>query len=155
MTLHNIPQTENFSQAGLHYVTYVKVALSNGTKTINYFPYCKASDHRAKIIGQVFHLKVVNANIPLPNSSNKVDGIPHACCPINVQFTRESRCTQSRSMVMILWRRGGSKPSAFRTLNSHIAPLFLGFLPWYVFRFQNIKTVLLSSFPYFSQFPSF
>ena len=102
MTLHNIPQTENFSQAGLHYVTYVKVALSDGTKTINYFPYCKASGHRAKIIGQVFHLKVVNANIPLPNSSNKVDGIPHACCPINVQFTRESRCTQSRSMFMIL-----------------------------------------------------
>ena len=59
MTLHNIPQTENFSQAGLRYVTSVKVALSNGTKTINYFPYCKASDHRAKIIGQVFHLTVL------------------------------------------------------------------------------------------------
>lgn len=52
-------QTENFSQAGLHYVTSVKVALSNGTKTINYFPYCKASGHRAKIIGQVFHLTVL------------------------------------------------------------------------------------------------
>ena len=87
VTLHNIPQTENFSQAGLHHVTSVKVALSNGTKTINYFPYCKASGHRAKIIGQVFHLKVVNANVPLPNSSKKVDGIPHACCPITVQFT--------------------------------------------------------------------
>ena len=59
VTLHNIPQTENFSQADLHYVTYVKVALSNGTKTINYFPYCKASGHRAKIIGQVFHLTVL------------------------------------------------------------------------------------------------
>ena len=59
VTLHNIPQTENFSQAGLHYVTSVKVALSNGTKTINYFPYCKASGHRAKIIGQVFHLTVL------------------------------------------------------------------------------------------------
>ena len=112
------------------YVTYVKVALSNGTKTINYFPYCKASGHRAKIIGQVFHLTVL--------------------MQMYLYQTVPKRYSEGGG-----GGGGGVKPSAFRTLNSRIPPFFLGFLPLNVFRFQNIKTVLLSSFPYFSQYLSF